>query len=570
LLYGPAVTFRSDYLDYSALSAQLRTWAELYPDFVRLRSLTKTPEGRDLWLLIIGREPERVRPAAWVDGNMHAGELAGSSVALTIAEDLITLLRDGALPGLPDAIGACLREGLFYILPRISPDGAECVLKTGRYVRSVPRDARLDRGRPRWRCHDLDEDGSVRTLRVLDPGGEFVESPIEPGLMVQRELSDAGPFYKLYPEGSIEHFDGRTIPNPDFFVDNPVDLNRNFPWHWAPEHDQAGAGPFPASEPESRAIVEFATAHPEIFVWLNLHTYGGVGIRPLGHAPDEKMVPFDLAVYRQIEHWLEQITGYPMVSGYQEFLYEPDKPLHGDLTDYAYNQRGAIAYVIELWDLFARLGKARPKRFVDHYTRLERADLERLARWDREENGGKLQAPWRPFEHPQLGRLEVGGMDPLVGVWNPSLSALGEVCERQSRCFLHVAALAPRLRLSAPKVTALGEGVSKIEWKLENHGYLPTFILQSAEKLDFNEPVHVDCATEGLSLVDPGQAHQVLGHLAGWGTGRFTGFNTPSHQRSRGNGHSVPIVCFVRGRGTLRIRAGACRVGWVTGDAEIG
>jgi hypothetical protein len=64
-------------------------------------------------------------------------------------------------------------------------------------------------------------------------------------------------------------------------------------------------------------------------------------IRPLGDKPDDKMDQGDLAVYRQVEAWAKEFTGYPTVSGFHEFLYEPEKPLKGDLTDYAYHQRGA-------------------------------------------------------------------------------------------------------------------------------------------------------------------------------------------------------------------------------------
>jgi hypothetical protein len=76
-----------------------------------------------------------------------------------------------------------LREVLFYVVPRISPDGAEHVLRSGRYVRSVPRDERSDRGRPRWVSGDVDGDGLSLVLRVQDPGGEFVECPELPGLL---------------------------------------------------------------------------------------------------------------------------------------------------------------------------------------------------------------------------------------------------------------------------------------------------------------------------------------------------------------------------------------------------
>src|SRR5262249_50760795 len=161
-------------------------------------------------------------------------------------------------------------------------------------VRSVPRDLRVDRGKPRWIPGDIDGDGLALAMRVRDAGGELVESREFPGLLVERTLDDDGPFYKLYPEGMIEHFDGKRIPAPHFPADNPIDFTRNVPWGWAPGHEQMGAGPYPSSEPEARGVVEFATAHPEIFAWCDYHTFGGVLIRPLGHAPDTKMNPEDL------------------------------------------------------------------------------------------------------------------------------------------------------------------------------------------------------------------------------------------------------------------------------------
>ena len=206
----------------------------------------------------------------------------------------------------------------------MSPDGAECVLATGRYVRSAPRDRRQNREAPRWQRGDLDGDGQSLLMRIPHPAGEFVESGASAGLMVARRLDAAGPFYKLFPEGTIEPFDGTTIPDPHYLSDNQTDLNRNFPYAWMPDHVQPGAGDFPTSEPETRAVVEFAAAHPEIFAWLNLHTFGGVFIRPLGDKPDSKMHPGDLALYRQIGAWAEELTGYPMVSGFEEFTYEPD------------------------------------------------------------------------------------------------------------------------------------------------------------------------------------------------------------------------------------------------------
>ena len=42
-----------------------------------------------------------------------------------------------------------------------------------------------------------------------------------------------------------------------------LDLNRNFPVGWRQEYQQVGAGPYPTSEPEVRAVVDFIVKHPE-------------------------------------------------------------------------------------------------------------------------------------------------------------------------------------------------------------------------------------------------------------------------------------------------------------------
>jgi hypothetical protein len=558
--------FRQSYLDDTQLTGQLRAWADAYPSLVRLTSLAKTPEGRDVWLVTIGPEPDRIRPAVWCDGNIHAAELAGSSVALSIAEDALRAHLERDTLDLPEPIIDRMREVLFYVVPRISPDGAECVLKTGRSVRSAPRDQRVHKGQPRWIPQDIDGDGLSLAMRVKDPGGELVESPKFPGLLVERTVEDEGPFYKVYPEGLIEHFDGRTIPSPFFLGDNPIDLNRNFPWFWAPHHEQIGAGPFPSSEPEARGIIEFTTAHPEIFAWCDYHTFGGVLIRPLGHAPDSKMNQEDLAIFRQLEQWMTEHTGYPTVSGHDEFLYEPDKPIHGDLSDYGYNQRGALAYVVELWDLFHRLGMERPKKFVEYYERVSRADIEKLAWWDRDENEGRSFPPWRPFVHPQLGPVEIGGIDPRIGIWNPPPHELPAVCNSQSQVFVRLAALAPRLRITRTDRFALPGGLVRVEVQVTNEGYLATYGPPSAKPLDFNEPLYAVATGE---LVEGSKPHQILGHLDGWGHGLHTGVNLPAYPGTRGTTNAAWATYLVKGGGTLDVKIGCARTGFVSAHIEV-
>src|SRR5258708_9324868 len=104
--------FRTKYLDYAELNAQLREWARAHPGFVRVSALGKSAEGRDIPLLTIGRDPDEARPAIWIDGNMHATELAGSSVALAIAEDVIAIPPAGTPRRIPPHLPAPIPPAL--------------------------------------------------------------------------------------------------------------------------------------------------------------------------------------------------------------------------------------------------------------------------------------------------------------------------------------------------------------------------------------------------------------------------------------------------------------------------
>ena len=561
--------FRKKYLDYAELTAQLQSWAERHPSFVRLQSIGTSREGRDVHLLTVGANPDEIRPAVWVDGNMHASEFCGSSVALAIAEDLIAIHTGEAdVAQLPAHMAEAVKSHLFYLCPRMSPDGAEAVLKTGRYVRSHVADGRAAKGRSYWQNADVDGDGQMGYMRQQHPDGEMVELADFPGVLAPRQPEDAGPFYRVFPEGRIENFSAGRIPDPHYMGDTQTDYNRNFPHQWGAEHEQQGAGEFPGSEPETRALLEFHAAHPNVYAWINYHTFGGVFLRPSGDQPDNKMDQADLEVFRQVEGWAKELTGYPMVSGYHDFQYEPGVPSRGVITGYAYHQRGALSYCVELWDIFTEIGMEKKQRFVDFYSQMARRDHIALAKWDREKNQSRVFRPWRKFDHPQIGPVELGGLDLRVGISNPPFERLDEVCRQHSATTLRVASLLPRLAVKVTRQESLSPGVTRIELQVSNAGYMGTHGLNSAKALSHVEPVRLTVAGAGVALVSPADTGAELGHLEGWGRGPHGGY-VIAVPWTRGNGNERTVSLVVKGKGRLDVTVGSCRIGFRSVAVEV-
>ena len=174
------------YYQYEELTRLLQDYSETYPDFIHIESIGKSYEGRDIWLLTVtnfGTGPDNEKPAVWVDGNIHATELSGSTACLYHLHTLMTGY------GKDDEITRCLDTRVFYICPRINPDGAEWALADiPKYVRSSTRPyPYLEDPVEGLTTEDVDGDGRILTMRVKDPNGSWKAHPEEPRLMIRRD-----------------------------------------------------------------------------------------------------------------------------------------------------------------------------------------------------------------------------------------------------------------------------------------------------------------------------------------------------------------------------------------------
>ena len=492
------------YLTYGELTEYLRKSVEAYPDLASLESAGKSYEGRDIWAVTLTNratgEPEK-KPAIYVDGNIHAGEVTGCMVALY----LIDYLLDNF--GKDEEATYLLNTKTFYILPRVNPDGAELYLTTPTMLRSSVRhwpDWEEDSTEmPGLHRADVNGDGKILQMRVRDDNrGEWKISKKDPRLMVPRGPADRkGPFYHVYPEGFLKDYEGGAVS----VHHGPfgLDLNRNFPSNW--DTQVPGGGDFPTGEPEVRAIVEFIVRHPNIGAVQALHTSGGFFYRNPCQYPDDKMDPEDFRAIKEIAREGTLVSGYPDVKS----------PNRATLTEWAYEHRGLIAYTTELWNRYNRAGidLLEWQRTTDPDKR-EEQNLKLLA-WNDRELAGKGFVNWTPFDHPQLGMVEIGGWDPKFCVQNPPPEFLKQECHKNAVWIMRHAEALPEVHITGVRVEDVGGPVKKVSAVIENFGYLPTCITSKAKSLGtIKKDVAELIPLEGLSIV--GQAKQEVDFLEGY------------------------------------------------------
>jgi murein tripeptide amidase MpaA len=216
-----------------------------------------------------------------LDANIHATEISGTTVTMYITDFVLT--RYGKDP----QVTRILDKSVIYVVPRLNPDGAAMGMAANpRYVRSGIRYYPYGDREEGLHDQDIDGNGKILQMRIKDPNGDWKISSLDPRLMEKRQPTEVeGEFYRLLPEGLIEDYDGQIIK----LAHDPegLDFNRNFPFQWRPESEQPGAGPYPASEPEIKAVADFFAGHKNINVALTYHTFSGLLLRPYSTKPDD-------------------------------------------------------------------------------------------------------------------------------------------------------------------------------------------------------------------------------------------------------------------------------------------
>lgn len=497
------------YYRYDDLTAHLRAWAEQFPTLCKVHSLGKSYEERDIWILTItnvdtGEDKEK--PAMWVDGNIHATEVSGSTAALHLAHTLLTGY------GNDERVTYALDTRVFYVVPRLNPDGAEWALAdVPKYVRSStrpwPRMDELDG----LHSEDVDEDGRILQMRIPDPNGRWKEQPDEPRLMIPREPDEApgGTFYRIVPEGRIKNYDGVTI---DFAPSlQGLDLNRQFPIFWEPK--EQGAGNYPGSEPEPQAAMRWIADHPNITGSISYHTFSGVYLRPPTKAADDTLPTADLRTYKRLGNKAKELTGYKAVSVFHDFKYDPKAYIKGTFDDWMYEHLGVYAWTCEIWSVQQQAG-IEEYHYMDWFREHPLEDDIAIMKWNDDVLDGKGWVDWYEFDHPQLGKVELGGWD-FFNTWrNPPLQLLENEVSKLTDFALYQGLVSPRLEWHSVETKSMGS-THWVRAVIHNTGWLPTNVSKKALEQKVTRKLEVDVKLPHGATLVTGKEKTILDQLAG-------------------------------------------------------
>jgi len=506
------------FLRYDEMTQWLQKTVATHSGIASLEQYGTSHEGRALWLVTITNPAtgaHHTKPAHWVDANIHSVEATGSVAALYLIQHLV----NGYATSDP-AIMEALNTRTFYIVPRVNPDGAEAALSDSpRYRRSSMR-AWPWTDRHMWpglESHDVNGDGKVLTMRIKDDHGAWVEHPSDSRVMIPCEHADAptsAQRYRLIGEGTLHDYDGFTIPTPR--AAEGLDMNRNFPAGW--NTSTTGAGDHPMSEPEIDALVRALSSRTNVCGYNAYHTSGGFLLRPSSMVTDSQLPPRDIWTYKQLGAKGTALTTYPVYSVFEHLTWDKSDPMSGAADDWAYEHLGLYGWTTEFWDAVAMATNERSSTDVWYVGPTVEQELA-VAKWsDTHAPGSYL--PWTPFNHPQLGEVEIGGADDFR-IWTnaPSSHLKAEVAPH-AEFAVHQAMLSPRLQILKSEAIHLGGNTWRVDVGIANTGWLPTFVSEMANKKHLTLPVTAEVS--GATTVGS-PARVKLGQLEGRSTFALNG-----------------------------------------------
>jgi len=528
-------TVTGQYHDPGQMSKKIEALGKQYPDLCSVKSLVKTSGGKDIWVITIGTGTRDNKPGVAVVGGVDGRYLTGRELALGFAETILSSSSEKEIKEL-------LSKITFYVFPDVSPDASEEYFSGLKYERSInsrttddDRDFLFDEDP----CEDLNKDGFITLIRIMDPAGSFIENDEDKRLMVTADLSKGQKGnYQVYSEGTDNDNDRR------FNEDGAggVNFNRNLTYNY--EEFGINAGLYPVSEPETRAVADFLYDRFNIYMVFAFGPQDNLG-QPMkalerpGVAQDQtqnqppeqgmmrrergrvtSIMKTDELINKLVSDKYHEITGF---KGAPSPISEP-----GNFMEWAYYHYGRYSFSTPGWWLSVEKGKSVEAAFLKFADKTNLKDV---------------FIPWTPIVHPDFpGKtVEVGGIKPFA-VINPPADTLGDLISVHFKFITSVSAMHPELEFLDVKSEEAGENIFRLTLKVHNKGLFAT-------NTEAGEP---NIWTRIMRLsVEPSAGQTIL-----------SGLKVQRVQRLQGD-ESAEFSWLISGKGKVGISAGSVNVGQI-------
>ncbi len=508
LMLGGRLWAQSAYPDQSALTKRLQQINAQHKNLTSLQSIGKTSTGKDLWVLSVGQGDARKKPAVVIIANVEGWHLAGTELSLQTAEKLLAQAST-------DSVSKLLASKTFYFIPSLNPDAAAQFFAKLKYERSGnaritddDRDGRTNEDGP----DDLNGDGFITQIRIEDPEGNYRLSKGDSRVLVKADPSKGEQGrYLVYTEGIDNDKDGEF--NED--GEGGIQLNKNFTFDYEPF--KPGAGDYPVSEPENRALIDW--------LYENKNVYALITFGMSNNLTEPNKFDPAKANQRIIKGWQAKDIA---INEYVSKLYTgtglTDAPTlapgKGDLPTWAYYHFGKFSFSTPGWWMPKDTTKAatrpatmpasRPGAMPGRGTAPAASEEEvTILKWAATNNIPAF-VEWKEIKHPDFPnqKVEVGGMLPFVK-WNPPVAMLTPVADKHASFLLSFAKAMPEIEIVHVKTENLSGGLNRITVDVHNKGLMPTHS-EIGNRVKYEDRLKVIATPAKNQKIISGRTHQLV------------------------------------------------------------
>jgi len=442
VLVGMSTTILAQ--NYSTLAEQqsrIEALIKSYPKLATVNSLCKTNGGKDIWMITIGIGKTETKPAIAVVGGVEGSHLLGTELVIAFAESLLKGSDS-------DSIKALLNKTTYYLFPNMSPDAYEQYFAKLKYERNGnatvtddDRDGRLNEDP----FDDLDANGKITLMRVESPIGDYKLHPDDPRVLIKADPTkgEKGK-YLLLTEGMDNDKDGQL--NED--GDGGIAFNKTLTY----KHKTfaAGAGDYPASEKETRALLDFLYDAFNVYAVVSFSSNNNLS------SNDDKATTIVSELYNKVIGVKDAPKG---------------NALGGDFMQWAYQHYGRFSFSTQGW----WVPKAKPDTAKKEKAFTVEDPTANYLRWSAQQGVTNNFTEWKSVVHPDYPNqlVEVGGIDPFV-LTNPPFKLVNDIAKKHTEFLLKMASFQPEIDVMNVKTESLSNGLTRVSVDVINKGALAT------------------------------------------------------------------------------------------------